>query len=306
MTTCYGKTKKDERCKNNATYGNSCHLHKNQINNKSKEEKSQTPVSVLNHKLPTEIGSEKEMPIPNTNTLIQCEKDDHSVRRKDLNPDIELGDLLITKGWIGPPYLTYQHSGMIVDIHGIGKLGPRPANLFDVVDCLMDGCGISRLAYTGTDTKEVRIVRLKKDFPRRKLIIYHAIWISYKIMKLPNVTYANVPFQFGRLLLKKCFRPVSTFEEAKKYYEILKDYLNGGPPVTKKLAFFCSRFSLLVYQLAVLLIENGNVDKLHPFFSYEPKYCRPGHVASLADESITSPYWEKHDIVGFAQVWHRV
>ncbi len=277
-------------------------------NVEQKMDKPKTPLAVKMTPLPFERDVEKEIPTKYNIQLIPNLQGQGSLKK----PDIQRGDLIITKGWIGPPFLTYAHAGIVIEMNNMFLKEKStnqplvPVYACDVVDCLYDGCGISRTVYGAQGKREVRVVRLKSDFPKRNEIIAKVIEVAIKIMQLPNVKYANIPYQFGRLLTGRCFRTYATFDEAREYYSLLKEYLNGGPIVTQKLAFFCSRFSLLMYQLAILMLEDGNVDKLHPFFAYEPKYCRPSHVADLSQNPQTKPFWEQVDITGFRGLWFRI
>jgi hypothetical protein len=228
---------------------------------------------------------------------------DHLQEKKPLM-NIEIGDMITTRKWIGPQFLEYSHSGIVVKRPYWSTT--RRAFMVDIVDCLNQGCGVSHAVLSGKGPNEVRVVRLRKDVADRSLIIHTVVLISKKIAELPNVQYCFVPRQFVRALLKRCFVKNPNFKESLRYYENLKEFLAGeSDPPEQRMGFFCSRFALLVYQLAVLMLNNGNVSNLKPCFAFQPMYCRPDHVARIAESPITASCWEHADIKGFEKYWFR-
>lgn len=131
--------------------------------------------------------------------------------------DIQIGDLITTRKWVGPKFLEFSHSAIVIDLPTWSK--DHDAYIVKVVDYLYDGCKISHLLNNGKGKNTIRVVRLKKNVPNRDLIINMVVKIALKATKLPNADYCFVPRQFIRVLLRKCFVKDPNFQEAKKYYE---------------------------------------------------------------------------------------
>jgi hypothetical protein len=209
-------------------------------------------------------------------------------------PDVQPGDIYSQHNWYSffENPLSYQHSGLVVgepQDQGDGRWSVA------ITDCMPElGCTERNLLYDEHARKYAIVrLRLKNTVPYRKEIISTAVKLSRALAASPNIGFAHcvggthVAPQFIRLLTKNCLGDVG-WDELKKYLHIFMPVLKGKATITESVGFFCSRFVLLMYQIAALWtlyqhnVSNKDILKfMQQHFDYHSKYCRPSHIAYL-------------------------
>lgn len=199
---------------------------------------------------------------------------------------IEDGDLFVTKN-ISESKLTYQHVGMVSNSQ------TRP---LEIIDCTnTHGCKVRTMSENLMD-KNLFIVRLPADIPYRAEIIREGIAISKYLINNGRVKYLEMENykvgQFLRLLVGRCMGQVGWNELYKYIDRFLSPYIQQKSVDSKTYVLFCSRFSLIIYQLAAWYVwEKSNISAtqiaqwMNEYFAFEPKYCRPWHVLMLGRAS---------------------
>ncbi len=165
--------------------------------------------------------------------------------------------------------------------------------LIPIFDCNNGGCSYNWIKCTPSNKTDLTVLRLKPNVPNRKEIVKNVLVICHKLQSVNfSVKFCKGPRQVIRLLLTKCFG--NNFSEVEEYYDLLLPLLqhNDRSTIPKHLGLFCSRATLLIYQLAVMGLS-GDGSKLSPCFGFQPKSCRPSHILQLPQRTNC---WEKWQV----------
>ena len=200
------------------------------------------------------------------------------------NDPPQVGDLFVTKNW-NPNFLTFQHAGLIYE---------TDQTPWTIIDCTpRKGCSVRPLNVKRYSGKTLYLVRLPDTLPNREEIIREGLSMAKYLIEHQRVRYINMSrynvAQFVRILVGKCMGQVG-WDELKSYItRFLAPYLEKKPFSDKIYMTFCSRFVLIIYQLAawhVWTMRNIPVHMIarmmEEYFAFQPQHCRPWHILMLS------------------------